>query len=281
MNRVFALLLGSGMLVILHAQGTWTQIMNQTGQTTEASATYYEFNASISSTVSPVTGEDIAYHSTLKLPLNGTTIDQTYVNDVSPCGGVSRPSQQMFKSNLGPSSGNYLGLAAQATFNYTASDVSGTSPAVAEQSVFFHERQCYDGGREYGVVLNGLDGVLYFYWSTLTNTNYQESQSVIPSPNSWTGTEYWFEIWPVYDGNETCHFVAQIVEANSPWTVEWGPTSTTVASNITGADGHFCSTIRSESGYVTADTKVSPTVTFASGAENSFTLALSAIDVGK
>jgi len=124
--------------------------------------------------------------------------------------------------------------------------------------------------------------VLYFYW--LTNANgpggYVDHDIIGIGP-PWTGTQNYFNMWPVSDGGSSCHFETRVVGPASSGYPLLRTNSVPVSTNITNFDPQFCQGVLNEVGYVTAGTKVSPNVNFAAGAHDSFKLDLGAIYIGK
>ena len=58
---------------------------------------------------------------------------------------------------------------------------------------------------------------------------------------TYLGTEYYFEIWPVYVNSTTCHFEVEIQGPAPDYTVYYGPTATqNVSSAILTQDPNFC-----------------------------------------
>jgi hypothetical protein len=125
------------------------------------------------------------------------------------------------------------------------------------------------------------------------------------TPTNSEGPLYW-EMWPVDDGNGQCHFQTTVIgsAANGYPTLYTGQiyynqtaingyvvgynngltaSDPVTGNNIIGLDSGFCAAVLNESGYVTATTKLEPTVTFNSnsGAYSSFNMNLSSIFVGK
>ena len=166
------LLLGLATVLAAYGQGTWTQIMNSGGTTSESSTQFIIFNSSTTPDPVVTSSTTTSYHEpvTLSKDSSGNIWETGTSGSTCQTTGVAG---QLYRSYLGPwnwPTGQYKGLAVLATLGYNSSDVTGYSGSPdLEQTAFFHEQQCYNGGREYGFVLNGLTGYLEFY--TLTNAN--------------------------------------------------------------------------------------------------------------
>jgi hypothetical protein len=274
------------------AEPNWTQVMWQGGTTGESSAEYFEFNASLGTYPAYQGTTNLAYHNPLRLPLNGSVIEQFGQNFTGSCSNYG-PASQLFRSYWGPwdyPAGSYRGLQALVTFNYDPSDILSwanymndpTKPPELEKSIFLHHNQCYGGSREFGVSLNGFTGQIDFY--VLTNANLPGGYVAHDvTGTGYTGSQNFFSIWPEDDGGGTCHFETRIHSA-SPFAflragvISW---SDLQSAGIPGFEPGFCASVLHENGYVTALTKVGPDVTFASGAHSSFNFNIEAIKLGR
>jgi len=285
-------IIAMGGAVAAIGQPTWYAIMNVGGTADETSARWIEYNSSLAAN-NHVNNTTFNYENPLTLPQDKTggspyPIEQYGWTDEFPCSSsYSRPASHSYRSYYGPASSTYKGLAVLVNFQLTPSDFDVVhSSGDLEQTVFFHEQQCYNGGREYGIAMNPMTGSVDFYASTDTNIgSYVDHDTLLAGGIlTWTGTEYWFELWPVQDSGTTCHFETRVLSYPGLTTLHSGTIS---ISNITGyeSESSFCTAILNEHGYVTAGTKVSaPTVVFNvsdTTAYNDFQMALGAINIGK
>lgn len=292
MKRLLPLIAGVALVASAGEPGepVWTQIMWQGGTTGESSAEYFQLNATTTYTPETKLGSPITLEDNNGSIYQGST---TWVADCTSYPGP--PPGQLYRSYLGPwnyPTSTYKGLEAYVTFGYQASDIIYMPTGSAlEQAIFFTEVQCYNpSGHEYGLLLNGRNGYFEFY--------YQDDISGLVAHDvlgaGWTGKEYIFDMWPVYDGIDSkglpeCHFETRVKDPSTyavlnslPSTISY---ANLVSTGIISADPTLCqqtSRIFNEQGYVTALTKVvQPTVTFGSGAYNSFQMNVSAINIGK
>ena len=292
--------------VTTYAQGTWTPIMNVGGSTGDGSTQFYIWNSGTTPDPVVTTETTIATSSPLTLSINSGVIQQTGTAGTCPNTGTETlpgVAGQTYISYQGPTSyptESYKGLAAQATFRYNSADVTSYSDgADLEQSVFFHEAQCYNGGREYGILLNGLTGGLEFYALTnanegggyATGTSIPASHTVGGTNYVFLGNQYIYEMWPVKDivsGVDNCYFNLAIVTPAPSYITVW--TGQIMYSQLTGVgiigfDSGFCAGVENEQGYVTATTKASAPITFNYDMMNSpydhFQMSLAGIWVGK
>jgi hypothetical protein len=269
----------------------------------ENCGTYYEYNGSQVS-VTQVAQTGLLDYSTLTLPVDGSSnLETTGQYDVSPCStSLFRPASKLLRSYKGPQSDQYKGLAIQATFYINTADITSFTGTL-EQGVFLHENQCYDGHREYGIILNNLDGYVYFYWCTnCTNTSapYAVVNHYVPGAHysTYTGNTFsdgplWFIMYPEDDGGGNCHFVTRIegaapnygvYDATSSHDVNIDhpyPSGSDYSNSITSSvDTGFCSAIEGETdAYVSAEIKDEPTVAMSRADRNYITINY--IDVGK
>lgn len=272
----------------------WTPIMNVGGTTNEASAQYVEFNNSWGPYAISTPSTNLGYHNTLYLPLvNGTNqIEQVgqleAYSPASQCPGHYGPAGQMFKSYWGPwnyPTSTYKGLAAQLTFGYNGADIIGPggSSYNLEQTVYFGENQCADGGGEYGVWLNGFTGQVDFYILTAANHPEWCSGCVVHhtlGANQFVNSQYLFEIWPVYDGqdgqgNAVCHFETRIYGSQNDTGQIYPNTA------MLQYDPAFCTRMVGNQGYVTATTKNSQVNYNGNNAYNTFKMNIGGIWIGK
>jgi hypothetical protein len=273
--------------------------MNSGGDTGESSAQYAEYNHSRGSVLYQ-NSTSLSYVNPLRLPLlqspyDGYTIDQTNPGlTLLNCSNGTQAGQG-YRSYLGPwdysSGGRYKGLMALVTFNYDSSYITGNSGDASglEQAVYFHEHQCYDGGREYGVVLDARTNALYFYW--LTDANGTCGADCVQhfilndgshAMSSFIGQQLNYQIYPVTYGS-SCAFVTSVFGPAPNCTTVYASTTTQVQSSIITNDSGFCSGVLGEQGYVTAATKIVSTIDYtdSSAAYNAYNLNISGIWIGK
>lgn len=308
------------------AQPTWTDIMNYTGYSNEASGVYWEFSGADTCYASPpaaFSGEcyTVTYNTNIASTNSGTlnypvdsggnpettgSVDPvcstavpsywSYTGNSAQNGvsyAVNRVPQQQLTSYYGPSSGSYLGVGFLGTFG---SGSAGTMNGDLVEAVYFHERACFFGGREYGFYYDRYNNSVYAYWEVNANCqygggNYCTSHSDVGCDNTctttdtqhavslgaYTGTEYYFEIYPT-GNSSSCSFVVNIIDTSyNP--LSGFPQTISVGSDITGVDPYFCSNVTGgEYGYVTAGVLYSPTISSLTSGNN---LALSRVLVGK
>lgn len=276
----------------LRGQPTWTQIENQTNQTTEASGIYFKMDGTLSST--PKT--DVTAFPTMHIPAsNSWTSDTTCSSAPSywvPSVPPSRPPHERIVSNLGPSVGSYKGVGFYGSFG---GGTLGSGGGNVNEAVYFHEQPCYFGGREYGFSYDAGSDNLIYYWSTNSNcttsgtncttpTGFNSGDEVSGPPSgaatepltgfSTSGTKCttsspcFFEMWPVASGT-TCYFAIEIIGPGPSYTRQWPTTGSgayhtatvdTYTPTVTTPDPHFCTNILSESGYITATAQYTPTL---------------------
>lgn len=282
----------------LGAQPVWTDVMNLTGYTNAASATYWEFSNGDPKNYQQTAKTNIAAYSTLGIPRNAGVLATSGGNDptctVKPSYWTTKPPyfrnpQQRLQSYfangikgvgfLGTFEGGFLGTFA--TNSYLI------------QTVYFSEQGCYFGGREMGFWYNQYDGLVYAYWEINANcggsyctgpsdancTNCTSGVDIahnVPIGNFVNAQEY-FEIYPT--GNATaCSFQVNVISQSFASLFNQ---SYPVGTDITMIDPVFCSNMTAttgESGYVTAGTVYGPTI---SSASTSNELILSRVFVGK
>jgi hypothetical protein len=269
------------------------------GTSDEASGDYYEFNNSLGNTYQSM--QAIGSHSTLRLPVDGSGNPvASYSNETAgPCSTLSgypgywsstvpsRPPEQFVRVNYGPiPADSYKGLQYLGSFNANTGLSGGTGNIV--EAVFFHEQQCFAGGREYGVFYDLNSNTLVFYSSINTNcipsicSGLSQSSDgwTVPSGSSYLGGTYYFSIWPVAGGgSNNCTFSVEIL--NTSFTTLYSATGLT-PTNSEAADANFCSSILNEHGHESATVQM---VSSVSGLNSSnvtnFTMGLSAIKAGK
>jgi hypothetical protein len=143
-------------------------------------------------------------------------------------------------------------------------------------SAFFHERQCYDGGREYGFFYEPHGNSIWAYWGTNENTP-SVQQTNIRLTGAYPGTLYYFWLYPTRQG-ASCGF--QVTVLTSSYSTVFSEYYT-VHSAITNADPEFCEAMTSslgESGFASAGTIYTPTI---ANIPTSINLNLQRVFVGK
>ena len=276
------------------AQPAWTQIVQLTGYTTEASGQYSQMNNGSATRVSDT---NVASYPNLVIPSSpyGGTNDSACASPPSwwtasvPPQGPSRAPHARMVSNYGPIVGSYKGFGFYGTFGGGS---VGSGAGSIQEAVFFHEQPCYFGGREYGFTYDPVSDYLSVYWST--NTNCGSSNCSAP-PGFNLGTEIsgptyttfiqpgtgfssvgstctasspcFFEMYPVASGS-SCYFHVNIwgpPNAQPPY-ANWYSRDTpkvddsSQSPSVTSADPGFCSSILSEHGDITATNEYHPTL---------------------
>ncbi len=294
MKQLRNLLLAVATATSTQAQPVWTQIMDQTGQSTEASGQYYQMN---NGSITHANNTDVASYPYMQIPSGppfGGTNDSYCTSPPSwwtasvPAGGIVRGPQSRLESNYGPASGSYKGIGIYGTFG--GGSVTGSGGSILE-AVYFNEQKCYFGGREYGFFYNPATDNLTAYWST--NSNCGTSNCSAPSgynsgteisgptagtftqpgtgwstSGSYCGSTYpcYFAMYPVASGS-SCYFEVEIIGGSPPVYVTYysSPTPDVNAASqspsVTSADPNFCSAIEAEDGYFTAGIVYTPTLT--------------------
>ena len=303
---MFLFLTCVGPIALNATEPTWAAIMTLDSSTSPYCGSPYNENCgqyrAYNSSVTQYEQKGLTAYHTFNLPVDGMgqLVISPWVSDVSPCGSTSRPPGSLLRSYHGPidygSGGRYKGLNVLARFAVNTGDITSASgDAVLEEAVFFHEDQCYGtgtgNGREYGIVLNNLDGQVYFYWCTLCNGAGAIYNHYIPPNQGTYYTDYtlWYAMWPEDDGNGNCHFVTRIQDqsynakdAQSNHDVNYDTYTNSYHYITTSVDTGFCAAIEAEQGYVTAAIKsYGTTLTMSRTDRNYLLLSNPSIYVGK
>lgn len=207
-----------------------------------------------------------------------------------PMDGQSRPPSSRIVSNYGPATGSYKGIGLNGAFGGPGSGVLSGGGTMNE-AVYFHEQPCYFGGREYGFSYDPVNDFLIGYWSTNSNCGTGAQNCSAPSgfnsgdeisgptygsftePGTGfstagmtctTGSPCFFEMYPVASGS-SCYFHISIVGPGPSYTSYFSADTPNVdagsqSPSVTSADPNFCSAIEAESGYITATTQYSPSL---------------------
>jgi hypothetical protein len=168
------------------------------------------------------------------------------------------------------------GLQILGTFG-TGSIGTVESGAGLVEAVFFHEQPCYEGGREYGISFDRAANTFQAYWGTSVNctssqcSGSNQVEQSVPLSMSYVGGQYYFSIWPNWDGS-SCNFTVQIQAPAPSNQVLYQTTTADVSSALLNADPTFCNAITSDTGYVTASTQYTPTITSIDTTHNVLTL---------
>jgi hypothetical protein len=288
MKHIFALLL-FGVVTSVTAQGTWTDILNETGSSGEGSGVYKVTNNGFSHALET----DLAVYDAFPVQGSGSGPQTVggYDTDCSTAPGYwtgptspYRYPGSALRSNYGPSSGTYKGFGIYGQFGRGTTSGAGSGAGLGA-AAFFHEEPCYFGGREYGFAYDLVADSLSYYWSINTNCvstdcNSGSTQETYQSFSlgSFSNSQYYFEMWPEADGT-SCYFRVQVLGPAPDYTVYENITTGDVSSSITSADSSFCSDLENAHGYVTLSQVYTPTVTTIDTTDDIF--SVSRVFVGK
>ena len=174
---------------VASAQPVWTDIMNQTGQSSMASGTFWQFSNISGNADKQVTNTDIAVNPNMSIPGLSSGSPATGGGFQSVCSRtVSSPTQYM-ESNQGT---GVKGVGFLGTFGGESIPGGnfGTGSSLFE-AVFFHEQYCYNGGREYGFFYDPYGNGIWVYWGTNENLG-TVVQAQLQITGMSVGSEYYY-----------------------------------------------------------------------------------------
>jgi len=216
-----------------HAQPTWTQTF-QSGQ----SADYYAYTDSnspveqsgtsttrpphtygASYTVTPTFKRGVCpYDNRLATPavywyLNGNALgNSSGAGTSTPPTFPSAVAAEYTETTWGSPITSVKGI--QADVDFTSGSGSGGSDFY--ETVYFTDRYCTDAGNEYGYYYDVITGVYQFYWGSLENCSYYNSQGQVETEcyqnANGTGPEY---------TNSGAVNISDLQQPNSHQTNEW------------------------------------------------------------
>ena len=240
----------------------WTDILNIQGQSNMASGTFFQFSNLPGSPTQIVQNTSIVQHPNLTIPgLPGTPASGGGFDSV--CSRTVSTPTQYLESYFGS---GIKGVGFLGTFGGQSIPGNNFGPGASLfEAVFFNERQCYNGGREYGFFYDPYGNGVWVYWGTNENLgNVVQAQLLMTGVNP--NTEYYYEMYPT--GNSSaCGFQVTVLNTGFGTVYSnWLPVNANnfpTGSTITGADASFCGVVTSsfgEAGFVSANAIYAPTI---------------------
>ncbi|HEY6351089.1 MAG TPA: hypothetical protein VI636_16925 [Candidatus Angelobacter sp.] len=252
----------------------WTDIMNMQSFTSMASGNYYAMGNNMTEALLNTDLTGMPTPDTLSMPV--ATLPGSG-GPFPPCGPVQQPVT-FLESNEGTGitgvgflgTFNSPGGLLFAPYNQPPYNITFQPDSNLFESVFFNERQCYDGEREYGFFLAASDNSIWAYWGTnegldsvvqgqvpLNAANNVLGNGVTIQPNA----EYYFEMYPVLGAYGSCTFEIVVYTADNtsqPVFAAAPPLTSYGAGNLFNVDPGFCNAVASETGYVSANIEAVP-----------------------